>query len=190
VRRDFGIEELGQAIGGRSLGVQNDPQRGHDLRDGHVGEQTEAPVAGDVRGVVAGPRLAAVDGGIAAPDDEVAIPTAIMAGATTSRDPVISATIKMTAIGAREMLPKQAIMPTITKVAGSWGMPGAKGSSRRQTPAPRNPPMTRPGPKIPPEPPEPMDSPVARIRANGSRSTMTSDIWRRLERPRVTWTHP
>ncbi len=30
-----------------------------------------------------------------------------------------------------------------------------------------NAPMTRPGPKMPPEPPEPMERLVARIRANG-----------------------
>jgi len=45
-------------------------------------------------------------------------PTAIIAGAKIERLPVISATISMTANGAREMLPKQHIMPTITKGAG------------------------------------------------------------------------
>ena len=43
-----------------------------------------------------------------------ASPTATMAGARIDRLPVISATISITASGAREMLPKQHIMPTIT----------------------------------------------------------------------------
>jgi hypothetical protein len=43
-----------------------------------------------------------------------ASPTAIIAGARIDRLPVISATINMTATGAREMLPKQHIMPMIT----------------------------------------------------------------------------
>ena len=43
-----------------------------------------------------------------------AMPTAIMAGVKMERLPVISATINMTANGAREMPPKQLIMPTIT----------------------------------------------------------------------------
>ena len=120
----------------------------------------------------------------------VATPTAISAGARTSMDPVISATINITAMGAREMLPKQAIIPTITKAAGSWGMPGAKGSSSRQTPAPVNAPMTRPGPKTPPEPPDPMDIPVARIRAKGMSNTMASDMCSRLVRPKACWTQP
>ena len=37
-----------------------------------------------------------------------------MAGARRETLPVISATINITASGAREMPPKQAIMPTIT----------------------------------------------------------------------------
>ncbi len=36
--------------------------------------------------------------------------------------------------------------------------------------------MTMPGPKMPPEPPEPMDSEVARILANGRMSTIHSGI--------------
>ena len=43
---------------------------------------------------------------------------------------------------------------------------------RRQTAAPRNPPITMPGPKMPPEPPGPIDSDVARIFANGRRRTI------------------
>ena len=42
------------------------------------------------------------------------MPTATMAGVMMDRLPVISATISMTARGAREMPPKQLIMPTIT----------------------------------------------------------------------------
>ena len=42
------------------------------------------------------------------------MPTAIMAGVRMDRLPVISATISMTANGAREMPPKQHIMPTMT----------------------------------------------------------------------------
>jgi hypothetical protein len=42
------------------------------------------------------------------------MPTAIMAGVRMDRLPVISATINMTAKGAREMPPKQLIIPTIT----------------------------------------------------------------------------
>ena len=36
--------------------------------------------------------------------------------------------------------------------------------------------MTMPGPKIPPDPPEPMDRPVARIRAKGTMSTIHSGM--------------
>jgi len=43
-----------------------------------------------------------------------ASPTAIMPGSMTEMLPVISATISITASGAREMLPKQHIIPTIT----------------------------------------------------------------------------
>jgi len=43
-----------------------------------------------------------------------AIPTAIIAGASMERLPVISATMSMTASGAREMPPKQHIMPMTT----------------------------------------------------------------------------
>ena len=46
------------------------------------------------------------------------------------------------------MLPKQAIMPTMTNGAGLCGMPGANGSSTRHTAAPTNAPMTMPGPKM------------------------------------------
>jgi len=42
------------------------------------------------------------------------IPTAIIAGASMARLPVISATMSISASGAREMPPKQHIMPTMT----------------------------------------------------------------------------
>ena len=95
------------------------------------------------------------------------MPTASMAGGIASKEAVIDATKSITASGAREMLPKHAIIPTITKIVGLCGIHGANGSSTRQTAAPTNPPITKPGPKIPPEPPEPIERPVARIRANG-----------------------
>ncbi len=41
---------------------------------------------------------------------------------TTENEPVISATMIMTASGARETLPKRAIIATTTKI-GSWGTP-------------------------------------------------------------------
>ena len=47
------------------------------------------------------------------------------------------------------------------------GSPARTGSSSRQMPAPSMPPMNIPGPKMPPEPPEPIESEVARIFANG-----------------------
>ena len=42
-----------------------------------------------------------------------------MAGTISESVPVISATISMTASGAREMLPKQAIIPTMTNGRGA-----------------------------------------------------------------------
>ncbi len=108
----------------------------------------------------------------------VARPTASIAGTISESVPVISATINITASGAREMLPKQAIMPTITYGAGSWPRLGTTGSSRRQTAAPTKAPITMPGPKMPPEPPEPMESPVVAMRAKGRMSTIQSGICR------------
>ena len=55
------------------------------------------------------------------------------------------------------MLPKQAIIATTTNGAGECGTAG-RPSHRRQTAAPRKPPMTMPGPKMPPDPPEPIES--------------------------------
>jgi hypothetical protein len=111
-----------------------------------------------------------------------------MAGASSCRLPVISATISITAIGACAMLPKQAIIPTTTNGAGVLGTPGRSASSRH-APAPRKPPITMPGPKMPPEPPEPIDSEVARILANGRSSTIHSGIVR-SRGPIAACTHP
>ena len=98
---------------------------------------------------------------------QVARPTATIAGASSERLPVISATISITASGAWAMPPKSAIIATITKGAGVAGMPGRWPAPSRQKAAPSIPPITMPGPKMPPEPPEPMLSEVARILANG-----------------------
>ena len=69
------------------------------------------------------------------------------------------------------MLPKQAIIPTTMNGAGNDGMPGATSCRRRHTPRPTKPPMNMPGPKIPPDPPDPIESEVARIFTNGNAST-------------------
>ena len=106
----------------------------------------------------------------------VASPIAIIAGASMARLSVISATMSITARGAWATLPNSAIIATITNGAGSAGTAGAIGSRRRQIPAPSRPPMTMPGPKIPPEPPEPIDSDVARIFANGRARIIHSGI--------------
>ena len=118
-----------------------------------------------------------------------ASPTASMAGARIETLPVISATINITASGAREILPKQHIMPTITYGAGLWPMEGTIGSNRRHTAAPMKAPMTMPGPKMPPDPPEPIDSPVARMRANGKMRTTHSGSERSWW-PRLCWIQP
>ena len=102
------------------------------------------------------------------PTTSVAMPIASIAGPSIARLSVISATMSITASGAWATLPKSAIIATITNGEGSTGTPGAIGSRSRQIPAPSSPPMTMPGPKTPPEPPEPIDSEVARIFANGS----------------------
>lgn len=70
------------------------------------------------------------------------------------------------------MLPKQATIPTTMNGAGLSGNEGAKGWRRCHTPAPTNAPITIPGPKIPPEAPEPTDREVARILTKG-RARMT-----------------
>ena len=50
-------------------------------------------------------------------------------------------------------------------------------------------PMTIPGPKMPPDPPEPMERPVARIRAKGRIRTIHSGSVRSC-RPSPCWIHP
>ena len=86
------------------------------------------------------------------------MPTAMIAPGTTENDPVISATMIITASGAWATLPKHAIMPTTTKMPGCRAPRAASTSSpSRQIAAPTNPPMTMPGPKMPPEPPVPID---------------------------------
>ncbi len=107
-----------------------------------------------------------------------------MAGASIERLPVISATMSITASGAWATLPNKAIIATITKGAGENGIAGATGSRRRQIPAPSMPPMNIPGPKMPPDPPEPIDSDVARIFANGRIMTIQSGMARRAWRSR------
>ena len=105
------------------------------------------------------------------------MPTATMAQGITENEPVISATMIITASGAWATLPKHAIMPTTTNTAGLSGSPGAPTRSpSRQIAAPTNAPITMPGPKMPPEPPVPMDSEVATILANGNTSTTHSGI--------------
>src|ERR1700722_15173660 len=58
-----------------------------------------------------------------------AMPTEMMAPGTTENEPVISATMIMIASGARATLPKQAIIPTTTKIPGSCGTPGTPAGS-------------------------------------------------------------
>ena len=105
------------------------------------------------------------------------MPTAIMAPGMTENDPVISATMIITASGACATLPKHAIMPAITNTAGPPGTAGAPArSANRQMAAPTKAPITMPGPKMPPEPPVPIDSDVARILATGSTNTIHSGM--------------
>ena len=94
---------------------------------------------------------------------------ASIAGASIARLSVISATMSITARGARAVLPKSAIMATMTNGDGSDGTPGATGSRSRQMPAPSSAPMNMPGPKMPPDPPEPMESEVAENLGEGQR---------------------
>src|ERR1700758_1544358 len=106
-----------------------------------------------------------------------AIPTARIAPGTTEKEPVISATMIMTANGARATLPKHAIIPTTTKIPGPSGTPGRPDSSpSRQTAAPTKAPTTIPGPNRPPDPPVPIDSDVATILAIGNTMTIHNGI--------------
>jgi len=74
----------------------------------------------------------------------------------------------------RDSSEESAIMPMITNAVGCWGMYGRIPWPRRQSAAPSIPPITMPGAKIPPDPPDPMDSDVAGILANGRTSTIHS----------------
>src|SRR5271163_1262986 len=106
-----------------------------------------------------------------------AIPTAMIAPGTTENEPVISATMIMIASGARATLPKHVIIPTTTKIPGSWGTPGKSASSpSRQIAAPTKAPITIPGPNNPPDPPVPIDSDVATILAIGRTRTIHNGI--------------
>ena len=58
--------------------------------------------------------------------------------------------------------------------AGSVGIPGSIGAKRRQNEAPSIPPMTMPGPKIPPDPPELIESDVEIIFTKGRASMIQS----------------
>ena len=119
------------------------------------------------------------------------MPTAIIAPGTTENDVVISATMIVTASGAWATLPKQAIIATTTKTPGPSGIPGAPAkSARRQIAAPTNAPMTMPGPKMPPEPPVPIDSDVATILAIGRISTIHSGMVDRVSLAVANCTHP
>ena len=62
----------------------------------------------------------------------------------------------------------------MTNGPGLAGISGSASWPSRQNAAPSMPPMTMPGPKMPPDPPEPIESDVARILANGSSSTTQS----------------
>ena len=120
----------------------------------------------------------------------VARPMASIAGASMARLSVISATMSITASGARAVLPKSAIIATMTNGEGSVGTPGAIGSRSRQIPAPSRAPMNIPGPKIPPDPPEPIDSEVARILANGSARMTHKGRLKSVLRSKPAWTQP
>jgi hypothetical protein len=108
---------------------------------------------------------------VESPTTRAAVPRAIIAGGRRARLPVISATMSITPRRAWEMLPKQATIPTIMKGAGLSGTDGATGCRRCHIPAPTKAPITMPGPKMPPEPPDPTDNEVARIFTNGRAST-------------------
>ena len=119
------------------------------------------------------------------------MPTVIIAPGSTENELVISATMIITANGACATLPKHAIIATTTKTPGPLGIPGSPARSANcQMAAPTKAPMTIPGPKMPPEPPLPIDSDVARIFANGRISTIHSGIFARLSVAVANWTQP
>ena len=120
----------------------------------------------------------------------VARPMASIAGASIARLSVISATMSITASGARAVLPNRAIMATMTNAEGSEGTPGAIGSRSRQMPAPSSAADEHPGPKMPPDPPEPIESDVARILANGSARTTHKGRLSSVLRSKPAWTQP
>ncbi|CNL96347.1 Uncharacterised protein [Mycobacterium tuberculosis] len=124
-------------------------------------------------------------------NNSAAIPTAMIAPGTTENEPVISATMIMTASGARETLPKHAIIATTTKMPGSWGTPGSSVSSpSRQIAAPTKAPITIPGPNSPPDPPVPIDSDVARILAIGKTMTIHNGMLSSVPRSAASCAQP
>ena len=125
---------------------------------------------------------------VLSPTMAVDIATTIIAGARSDRFPVISATMSITASGAWAMPPNIPIMPMMTKGAGLAGMPGSA-APRRQKEAPSMPPITMPGPKMPPEPPEPIERDVDSIFTNGRASTIHSARVV-VSDPIASWTHP
>lgn len=108
---------------------------------------------------------------VESPTRRTATETAPIAGTSREKSPVISVTMIIIAIGAWEMAPKRAIIPTITKTGtdSTGTIPGSARCSKAPRAPPADPPITSPGAKTPPLPPEPMVSDVVRIFANGRR---------------------
>ena len=98
-----------------------------------------------------------------------------MEGASSERVPVISLTMRMTAIGTRPTPANSAIIPTITRGPGTGIIPGATEFSTTQNAAPTNPPTTSEGAKTPALPPEPTVREVAMI-LNSITSSRTARI--------------
>ncbi len=71
----------------------------------------------------------------------------------------------------------------------SWGTPSPRSKATRHTAAPVNAPITIPGPKIPPDPPEPIEKAVAAMRAAGATSTIQSGTVSR-DGSMARWTQP
>ena len=97
--------------------------------------------------------------------------TASTAGIAKSKLPVISRTIKRTATGAWDTLPKTEIIPMTTKtgIADTPTSSGKRRCSPLPSAPPKNPPTASPGANTPPDAPLPMVNAVARIFTNGSR---------------------